>query len=159
MSRGIERRHIFKDATDREEFLARVARLVPDTQTACYAGVLMPNHVHVRLRTGRVPLPTLMRRLLTGYAVRFNRRHHRHGLLFQKRYHSVVCQEDRYFRELVRSLHLTPLRAGLGATSTELNQYPYGGQSALLGKVNRSWPATEDVLRSFGTTVARARTA
>lgn len=69
MIRGIERRNIFKDATDREKFLARVAKLVPDTQTACYAGVIMPNHAHVLLRTGRVPLPTLMRRLLTGYAV------------------------------------------------------------------------------------------
>jgi len=159
MIRGIERRNIFKDDTDREDFLARLARLLPETQTACYAWVLMPNHVHVLLRTGRVPLPTLMRRLLTGYAVRFNRRHKRHGLLFQNRYKSVVCQEEVYFTELVRYLHLNPLRAGIVASVSELNRYPYGGHSALLGKTKRPWQATEYVLKHFGNTVARARKA
>jgi len=159
MIRGIERRNIFKDDTDREDFLARVARLLPETQTACYAWVLMPNHVHVLLRTGQVPLASLMRRLLTGYAVRFNRRHKRHGLLFQNRYKSVVCQEDLYFRELVRYIHLNPLRAGLVASLSALNRYPYGGHSGLLGKMSRPWQATEDVLRDFGKTVGRARKA
>ena len=49
-----------------------------------------------------------MRRLLTGYAVRFNRRHKRHGLLFQNRYKSVVCQEDIYFAELQRQSEYLP---------------------------------------------------
>ena len=159
MIRGIERRNIFKDDTDREDFLARLARLLPETQTACYAWVLMPNHAHLLLRTGAVPLPTLMRRLLTGYAVRFNRRHKRHGLLFQNRYKSVVCQEEVYFTELVRYLHLNPLRAGIVASVTELNRYPYGGHSTLLGKTKRPWQATEYVLKHFGNTVARARKA
>jgi hypothetical protein len=37
----------------------------------------------------------------------------------------VVCQEDRYFTERVRYIHLNPLRAGIVATVTELNRYPY----------------------------------
>jgi len=159
MIRGIERRNIFRDDTDREEFLVRLARLVPETQTACYAWALMPNHVHLLLRTGAAPLPTLMRRLLTGYAVRFNHRHHRHGLLFQNRYKSVVCQEDRYFTELVRYIHLNPLRAGIVASVPELSRYPYGGHSALLGTTKRPWQATEYVLGYFGNKVARARQA
>jgi REP element-mobilizing transposase RayT len=159
MIRGIEQRNIFRDDTDREEFLVRLARLVPETQTACYAWVPMPNHAHLLLRTGAAPLPTLMRRLLTGYAVRFNRRHHRNGLLFQNRYKSVVCQEDLYFTELVRYIHLNPLRARIVANVTELNRYPYGGHSALLGTTKRPWQATEHVLGYFGTRVARARRA
>ena len=73
-----------------------MARLLPETQTACYLWVLMTNHAHLLLRTGEVPLTSLMRRLLTGYAMRFNRRHRRHGLLFQNRYKSVVRKEDLY---------------------------------------------------------------
>lgn len=157
--RGIERRNIFRDERDREDFLDRLARLLPETQTACYAWVLMPNHVHLLLRTGRVSLATVMRRLLTGYAVRFNRRHKRHGLLFQNRYKSVVCQENLYFTELVRYIHLNPLRAGIVANLKELNRYPYCGHSALLGKSHRPWQATEDVLTVFANTVARARKA
>jgi len=159
MIRGIERRNVFRDDGDREDFLARLAALVPATQMACYAWALLPNHAHLLLRTGPVPVATLMRRLLTGYAVGFNRRHKRQGLLFQNRYKSVVCQEDRYFTELVRYLHLNPLRAGILASMAELNRYPYCGHSALLGKTTRPWQATDYVLAYFGPTVARARKA
>jgi hypothetical protein len=91
--------------------------------------------------------------------VRFNRRHKRHGLLFQNRYKSVVCQEDRYFTELVRYIHLNPLRAGIVANVTELNRYPYCGHSALRSTAKRPRQATEYVLGYFGDRVARARKA
>jgi len=54
-----------------------------------------------------------MRRLMTGYAVTFNIRHRRAGHLFQNRYKSVVCEEDPYLLELIRYIHLNPLRAKL----------------------------------------------
>ncbi len=76
----------------------------------------MDNHVHLLLRTGDVSLATLMRRLLTGYAGYFNRRYSRHGQLFQNRYKSIICQEDIYLQELVRYIHLNPLRAGIVKT-------------------------------------------
>jgi len=69
MIQGIERRNMFEDGINREEFLARAAPLVPDTQRATHAWGLMPSHAHGLVRTGRVLLPTLMRRVLTGYAV------------------------------------------------------------------------------------------
>ena len=75
--RSIERHKILRDNHDREEFLGRLQHLSLETKTACYAWVLMPNHTHFLFRTGDVPLATLMRRLLTGYAVSFNQRHRR----------------------------------------------------------------------------------
>jgi len=54
-----------------------------------------------------------MRRLLTGHAIYYNYRHRRHGHLFQNRYKSILCQEDTYLLELVRYIHLNPLRAGV----------------------------------------------
>ena len=74
-------------------------------------------------------------------------------------YKSVVCQEELYFAERVRAIHLNPLRAGIVADVRELNRYPYGGHSAVVGRSRRPWPATEDVLTSFGKTVAQARKA
>ncbi len=109
--RGIERRNIFLDDVDRENFLARLGAVIEDTQTACFAWALIPNHVHLLLRTGDGPISRVMQRLLTGYAVSFNRRHRRHGHLFQNRYKSILCQEDAYLLELVRYIHLNPLRA------------------------------------------------
>ena len=61
------------------------------------------------LKTGLAPIATVMRRLLTGYAVSFNRRHRRHGHLLQNRYKSFLCEEDVYLKELVRYIHLNPL--------------------------------------------------
>lgn len=157
--RGIERRNIFRDDQDREEFLARLGRLLPVTQTACYAWALLPNHAHLLVRSGSVPLATLMRRLLTGYAVRFNRRHRRHGHLFQNRYKSIVCQEERYFQELVRYIHLNPLRAGLVPKFEALARYPYCGHSAVLGTRPRPWQDVAYVLGTFGASPAKSRKA
>src|SRR4030042_1022505 len=102
MIRGIERRKIFINDRDREDMFERLVKLLPETQTACYAWALLPNHAHFLFRTGKVGLSTLMRRLLTGYAASFNRRHKRHGQLFQNRYKSIICQEEVYLKALVR---------------------------------------------------------
>ncbi len=111
--RGIERKAIFKDCHDRDNFLDRLGTILTESSTACYAWVLMTNHVHFLLKTGLPPLATVMRRLLTGHAVQFNRRHKRHGHLFQNRYKSFLCEEDPYLLELVRYIHLNPIRAGI----------------------------------------------
>ena len=63
------------------------------------------------IQCGPSGIAALMRRLLTGYAVSYNMRHKRHGQLFQNRYQSFICQEDAYLQELVRYIHLNPLRA------------------------------------------------
>ena len=91
--RGIERRRIFDDDDDRKFFLDRLALILEETKTACYALALIPNHFHLLLRTGASSVTTVMRRLLTGYAQYYNRRHNRRGHLFQNRYKSILCEE------------------------------------------------------------------
>jgi putative transposase len=81
-------------------------------------------HFHLLVRTGSQPLSLSMRKLLTGYVVKFNRRHHRYGHLFQNRYKSIVCEEDPYLLEITRYIHLNPLRAGLVKDLVELSWYP-----------------------------------
>jgi REP element-mobilizing transposase RayT len=155
--RGIERRVIFKDDEDREDFLSRLGKLLPATKTSCFAWALIPNHAHFLFRTGSVPVATLMRRLLTGYAGYFNRRHKRSGQLFQNRYKSILCQEEPYFSELVRYIHLNPLRAGLVKNLTELNQYAYCGHGVLMGNRRREWQGADYVLCCFGKQASSAR--
>ena len=83
--RGIERRKIFKDDTDRINLLDRLGKVFSETGTKCFAWALIPNHFHLLLRTGACLLATVMRRLLTGHAMNFNRRHRRSGRLFPNR--------------------------------------------------------------------------
>jgi len=80
--RGIERSKIVKDDYDRDNFMSRLGALAKETGTAIYAWALLSNHAHILLRSGAAGLPTLMRRLLSGYATWFNRRHRRYGHLF-----------------------------------------------------------------------------
>ena len=86
----------------------RLGDLLSETRTQCLAWALIHNHFHLLLKTGTVPIATVMRRLLTGYAVAYNRRHHRSGHVFQNRYKSILCQEDSYLKELVRYYPLEP---------------------------------------------------
>ena len=81
--RGIERRPIFHDNADRDNFIGRLSTILQETSTSCYAWALIPTHFQLLLKTGQVPVATVMRRLLTGYAIFFNRRHRRVGHLFQ----------------------------------------------------------------------------
>lgn len=157
IARGNERRNIFEDRKDCTEFLVRLGDILSGTGTLCYAWAIIPNHFHLFLRTGTVPISTVMRRLLTGYAMYFNRRHRRYGHLFQNRYKSILCQEDPYFQELVRYIHLNPLRANLVKGIGALDKYPYSGHRALMGVVKNEWQDTEYVLGWFGNGIRRGR--
>ena len=157
--RGIERRPIIRDDTDRAAFIARMGQVLAATGTPCYAWAILPNHVHLLLRTGAIPLTTVMRRVLTGYAGAFNRRHHRHGYLFQNRYKSILCQDEPYLLELVRYIHLNPLRAKIVPDLAALDRYPWAGHSALVGRTPRPWQAVRDILVHFGSRPAAARRA
>jgi hypothetical protein len=99
----------------------------------------------------------VMKRLLTGYAVNFNRHHNRCGHLFQNRYKSILCQEDAYLPELVRYIHLNPLRAKLVSEYGGLAEYSYCGHSSVLGRRNVEWQDTQYVLRLFGNKKLTAR--
>jgi REP element-mobilizing transposase RayT len=155
--RGIERRKIFFDNADRENFLERLGIILTETRTPCFAWALIPNHLHLLLRTGSTPIANVMRRLLTGYAVTFNRRHRRHGQLFQNRYKSILCQEDLYLLELVRYIHLNPLRAGIVKEAKELDKYPYCGHSVLMGKNKREWQDVDYILKFYDSKYLTAR--
>ena len=155
--RGIENRPIFADNIDREKFLTRLDRLVQETDTKIYAWALLPNHAHFLLRSGSKGLSNFMRRLLTGYAQEYNRRHKRNGHLFQNRYKSIVCQEEIYFQQLVRYIHLNPLRAGLVQDLKQLEDYKWSGHGILMGKREYSWQDSKYVLSWFANTLRKAR--
>ena len=149
MIRGIERRKIFWDDNDREDFIERLSFLLPETKTQCYAWSFLSNHAHFLFRSGPNGIASLMRRLLTGYAGYFNRKHRRHGQLFQNRFKSIICQEESYLLELVRYIHLNPLRAKLVTNLNELDSYKFSGHKVLMGKEKVAWQDDEYILGYF----------
>jgi putative transposase len=157
--RGIEKRRIVDDDQDRSKFVERLGQLCDGMLTPVYAWALMPNHAHLLLRSGPEGLSALMRKLLTGYAVHYNKRHQRHGHLFQNRYKSIVVEEEGYFSELVRYIHLNPLRAQIVDTLPNLEKHPWCGHGAIMGHRTCRWQDTDHVMKWFGDKAHQARQA
>jgi len=157
MVRGIERRDIFTDDHDRAAFVDRLSRLLLKTGTDCLAWSLLSNHFHLLLRPTKVKLADMMRRLLTGYAVVFNLSHHRSGHLFQNRYKSIVCDEESYLLELVRYIHLNPLRAGIVSSMRQLDTYKWSGHAVILGHMELPGQVPDAVLMMFDQDERKAR--
>jgi REP element-mobilizing transposase RayT len=155
--RGIEKRQIVDDNKDRDDFVNRMGEIAADTGTVIYAWALLTNHAHILLRSSEYGISRYMRRLLTGYAIRYNKRHHRHGHLFQNRYKSIICDEETYFLELLRYIHLNPLRAGLVADLAGLARYKWCGHRVLLNQSKKEWQDCDYVLARFGETKRSAR--
>ena len=159
MVRGIERRLIFSDDADCEDFLRRLARLVTGLGFVCFAWTLMPNHVHLVVRSGAVRISRLMARLGTGYARYFNERHGRVGHLFQNRFRSRRVADDADLMGLVLYVVRNPLEAGLVSDAGELERFPWCGLGALLGRrAPRAFEAVAETLALFDPDPECART-
>jgi len=148
--RGIEQRRIFDDDGDRRSFISRMAKVALESETTIYSWALLPNHAHVLMRSGPLGISKFMRRLLTGYAVYYNRRHERQGYLFQNRYKSILCDEEVYFKELIRYIHLNPLRARLVDDLAGLDHYPWCGHACVVNGNGPLWHDVSFVLSRFG---------
>jgi putative transposase len=68
--RGIERRKIFLNNTDKDDFVNRLPQVLSETNTPWYAWAFFSNHLHLLLRTRNAPIANIMRKVLIGYVVR-----------------------------------------------------------------------------------------
>jgi REP element-mobilizing transposase RayT len=158
MVRGIERRIIFVDDVDREDFLLRLANLALELGFLILAWVLMPNHVHLIVRSAHAGISRLMARLGTGYARRFNERHERVGHLFQNRFRSRRVIDDADLVALVLYVTRNPLEAGLVRDAAALEDFGWCGLGALLGhRRPRPFESVAETLALFDGDPGRAR--
>jgi putative transposase len=156
ITRGNNRRQIFNSPADYEKFLSLLAVQKNKLPFFLYAYCLMTNHVHLLLERQASAVDRIMHRLLTGYAHYYNRRHRRVGHLLQGRHKAILCQSERYLSELVRYIHLNPVRAGM---VNQPEDYQYSSHRAYLGMEPAGMVDVDPVLRHFGASkeVARAR--
>ncbi|MBU2574371.1 MAG: transposase [Elusimicrobia bacterium] len=155
--RGIERRDIFPGKEDRGDFINRLSKNLEGDSAKCFAWALMSNHAHLLIRTGEKKLSGIMRGLLSGYATKFNVRHKRSGHLFQNRYKAIICEEEAYLLELIRYIHLNPVRAKIVADMKGLDDYEWTGHAVIMGKSEKGWQETGEVLERFGSSLSMAR--
>ena len=150
MVRGIERGAIFQDEQDRKRLLDRISGVFQEERVVCYAWAFLSNHVHIFIRPLGSSISRPLRRVLTGYVGEYNRRHRRWGHLFQNRYKSVLVEEEPYFQELVRYIHLNPVRAKVVKDMGELGRYRWSGHRMIVRREEVPWMGVGEVLERFG---------
>ena len=111
--RGNERKAVFRDDGDRNDYLRRLAHYGEKFGFRLLAYCLMDNHVHLAIETGKAPLSRVMAGLQSSYTQYFNRRHRRVGHLFQGRYKAFLIEKDAYGLALLRYIHENPVKAGV----------------------------------------------
>jgi len=159
MSRCLEHYSIFTDDSDRDQFTSLLGLYLGQTEAQCYAWALMSNHYHLVLRLGDIELGRIMKPLNMHYAHYHRKKYNRRGPLFMDRFKSIATQDQHYVQELVRYVHLNPVRVGICKSIDDLNIYPWSGHAALVGKGGKShsFQQTESVLKRFGATVHESR--
>lgn len=111
--RGNDRQEVFFSEDDRERFLALCQEACRRFEWRVHAYCLMANHCHLVVQVGSVPLSKIMHNISFRYTQYINKKHQRIGHLFHGRYKSILVDKDSYLLELIRYIHLNPVRAGL----------------------------------------------
>jgi REP element-mobilizing transposase RayT len=148
LSRGNERKEIFRDEKDHLRFLDTLGRMVERYKLEVHAYVLMMNHFHLLVHTKEANLSRAIQWLGVSYSVWFNRRHERSGHLFQGRFKNFLIENDHYFTAMCLYIHGNPLRAGI---VKRLSDYRWSSYHAYVNKKHEvSWLTTELVLGMYG---------
>ncbi len=154
ITRGVDRRDIFHAPEDRRKFLILMAAIKEKLPFFLYGYCLMTNHIHLLIERRIDDVGRIMHRVLTGYTQYYNRKYRRSGHLLQGRHKAILCQSDPYLAELVRYIHLNPIRAKMVDRPAD---YPWSSHGAYMGIEPYGIVDVEPVLRRFGPSKAVAR--
>ena len=145
---------IFLNDRGRHHFCELIGEGVERFGHRIHGFCLMTNHVHLLVQVGEIPLSRIIHNLTLRYTAWLNRRHSRIGHLFHGRYKALLVDADSYLLELVRYIHLNPVRAGMAKC---VDEYRWTGHRALVGRDSQPWMTTDWVLAQFGSTTVVAR--
>lgn len=154
--RGNHREAIFFSSTDRDQFAALVGEVIERFRMRVHAYCWMTNHVHLLMQVSDVPLGRAMMRIASRYARATQRKRPTTGHLFERRHRAILVDADSYLLELIRYIHLNPVRAGIVANPAE---YFWSAHRAYLGLETIPWVTTDFALGLFSPELTRAREA
>jgi len=152
--RGNRRQAIFLEGKDFRTYLSFLAEYRTKYSFHLYAYALMRNHLHLLMAVEETPLSKIMQVLQFRYTRYFNRRYRKVGHLFQGRYKAILCDTDSYLLELVRYIHLNPVRSGLVG---DPDKYLWTGHLSYIGKGEDDLLDKALVLSQFGKRRNQAR--
>jgi len=157
MLRGNAKQVVFHTEEEYRYFEDILAQGLDQCAIVLHAYCWMKNHVHMALQVNDKPLSKLMQNISQRYTHWFNKRHDRVGHVFQGRYKAILVDREAYLAELIRYIHLNPVRADM---VTDPIEYPLSSHAAYAGQVKRpDWLSIDPVLGQFGRTSSAAQAA
>ncbi len=153
MCRGNQGQSIFRDDRDRQRYVELLKESRQRFGYRLYAYVLMGNHVHQLIEIGQTPLSKVMQNILFRYTRYWNARYRKIGHLFQGRYKAILCEKESYLLELIRYLHLNPVRSKM---VRDPGRYGWSSHKAYLEGDGKGWIAVEEVLPLWGRSRSQA---
>ena len=154
--RGNGRQAIFFDHEDRDQWQTILQEGLGRYQHRLHAYCWMTNHVHMAIQVGVEPLTGFMRFLASRYARFLNRKIQQTGHLFERRYRAILVQKDGYLKELLRYIHLNPVRTHM---VVDPGDYPWSSHNAYLRRTNTNWLTVDYLAAMFGEGEKSARIA
>ena len=130
MMRGINRQEIFEDDEDFLKFLAILKECKGISEFEIYAYCLMPNHVHLLIKTGTEPLEQVFRRIGTRFVCWYNKKYQRTGHLFQDRFRSETIENEARLLAVLRYIIQNPMKAGM---ESKPGSYPWSSYYSYTG--------------------------
>ncbi len=152
--RGNAGQDVFSDDQDYLRFYRLIEEGHKRYAHRIHAFCLMPNHVHLVIQVGEIPLSRIIQNLSQRYTSWFNRRNEKSGHVFQGRYKAILIDADSYLVELIRYIHLNPVRAGL---TTLPEHYPWSSEKSYSAEVQHPWLTTDWLLSQFSDSRSYAR--
>jgi putative transposase len=152
--RGNAGEPIFFEERDRHRLYLILQYAVERFDCRIHGFCFMTNHIHIVMQAGEIQLSRIMQNISLRYTKWINFTRSRTGHLFQGRYKALLLDAEEYLLELVRYVHLNPVRAGIVALPEE---HPWSGHHAYLGTITLSWLTTDWVLSQFSGNIKKAR--
>ncbi len=149
MGRGVRRGSIFREEEDYRLFMFLLEQMRSKYPFTLHAFCLMTNHFHLQITTGSDPIWMIMQPLMTQYARNFNKKYNLAGHLFDSRYTSSIIEDQQYFLEVSRYIHLNPVKADM---VREPLLYNYSSYQNYTGETDRLFYAGVDtgkILEAF----------
>ncbi|MGN0328670.1 MAG: transposase [Lachnospira sp.] len=147
VDRGIHRQEIFQEPADYFHYLEILKNVQEIYPFEIHAFCLMPNHIHMLIGTQEDPIWDIMKRQIQLYTQYFNFAHSYSGHLFEGRYKSFLIQDDNYFLQTGRYIHLNPVKANIVVRP---ENYRYSSFRTYMGYKRNKIICTSKTLSYFG---------
>lgn len=114
MARSISEVDLFKNDEDKLVYLEKIKKYQCLYRFRVYGYCLMDNHLHLIIDTNGSDISQVMHSINFSYAMYFNKKHKRHGHLFQDRFKSKIITDDKYLLAASAYIH---------NNATDISQY------------------------------------